>query len=96
MAAPAQHSVACAIRGPLARSDLPGLCRRASALLERSGAQELVCDASHIEANVVAVEALARLQLVALRRGCRARLGPASTELLALRDFLGLRDVLPL
>jgi ABC-type transporter Mla MlaB component len=96
MAAPAQHSVACAIRGPLMRRDLPGLCRRVATLLERSGAKELVCDVSHIEADAVAVEALARLQLVALRHGCHARLGPASKELLALRDFMGLREVLRL
>jgi ABC-type transporter Mla MlaB component len=96
MAAPAPQSVACTIRGPLLRADLSGLCRRASRLLERSGADELVCDVSHIAADAVAIEALARLQLVARRRGCVARVHVPSTELQVLRDFMGLREVLPL
>jgi ABC-type transporter Mla MlaB component len=95
MAAEAPQSVACAIRGPLVRADLPGLCRRASRLLDRSSAGELVCDVGGINADAVAVEALARLQLVAWRRGCHTRLHDASEELLALRDFMGLREIVP-
>ena len=95
MAAEAPQSVACAIRGPLVRADLPGLCRRASLLLDRSSAGELVCDVGGISADAVAVEALARLQLVARRRGCRTRLHDASEELLALRDLMGLREIVP-
>jgi len=41
------------------------------------------------------VDALARLQLAAHRRGCRIRLVHASAELLALVRFMGLEDVLP-
>jgi hypothetical protein len=96
MAAPAPQSVGCAIRSPLVRGDLPGLCRRATRLLDRSGARELVCDVRHIHADVVAIEALARLQLVARRRGCRARVQSASRELVALRDFMGLGELIPL
>jgi ABC-type transporter Mla MlaB component len=96
MAAPAPQSVACTVRGPLVRADLPGLCRRAAGLLDGSGAGELVCDVRHIDADAVAIEALARLQLTARRRGCRTRVQRASKELLALRDFMGLREVLPL
>jgi hypothetical protein len=55
----------------------------------------LVCDVGGIGADAVAVEALARLQLLARRRGCRTRLHDASEELLALRDFMGLREILP-
>jgi ABC-type transporter Mla MlaB component len=95
MAAPAPQSVACAIRGPLVRADVPGLCRRATRLLDRSGANELLCDVSQIKADAVAVEALARIQLSARRRGCRARLRDPSSELLALRDLMGLREALP-
>jgi hypothetical protein len=95
MAAEAPQSVACAIRGPLVRADLPGLCRRASRLLDRSSAGELVCDVGGISADAVAVEALARLQLVARRHGCHTRLQDASAELLALRDFMGLREIVP-
>jgi ABC-type transporter Mla MlaB component len=95
MAAPAPQTVACAIRGPISRADLPGLCRRASRLLERTGAEVLVCDVSHVAPDAVTVEALARLQLAARRHGCRARIGSASSELLVLVDFMGLRDVVP-
>ena len=40
------------------------------------------------------VDALARLQLAARRRGCCIRLYDASPELLELLDFMGLSDVL--
>jgi len=47
-----------------------------------------------VGADAVAVDALARLALVARRRGCAVRLCGASEELLALVAFLGLADVL--
>jgi ABC-type transporter Mla MlaB component len=43
----------------------------------------------------VTVDALARLQLAARRHGCTVRLQNASSELLELVSFMGLRDVLP-
>jgi hypothetical protein len=43
----------------------------------------------------VTVDALARLQLAAHRRGCKVRLRGASSELVELVTFMGLRDVLP-
>jgi ABC-type transporter Mla MlaB component len=47
-----------------------------------------------VERDGVTVDALARLQLGAQRSGCRVRLRNASSELLELVDFMGLRDVL--
>jgi len=47
------------------------------------------------DADVVTVDALARLQLEANRLGCRMRLRDASAELLELVAFMGLADVLP-
>jgi ABC-type transporter Mla MlaB component len=82
------------VRGPIARDDLPGLCERVCALLERSGATVAFCDVRGVDADVVAVDALARLQLAARRHGCRVRLRHASEELLELLAFMGLRDVL--
>jgi ABC-type transporter Mla MlaB component len=41
------------------------------------------------------VDALARLQLAARRRGCRVRLLGASAELLDLVSLIGLGEVLP-
>jgi ABC-type transporter Mla MlaB component len=89
------RSIAFAIRGPIARADLPGLCRRVCELLERSGAELAVCDVRSVDADAVTVDALARLQLAARRHGCQVRLRHASTELRALLAFMGLRDVLP-
>jgi STAS domain-containing protein len=95
MAASARQTVAFAIRGPIERTDLPGLCERVCSLLELSGADVAVCDAHGIEPDAVTADALARLQLAAGRRGCQVRLRNASTDLLDLLLFMGLRDVLP-
>jgi ABC-type transporter Mla MlaB component len=95
MAAPAPQPVAFAIRGPIARADLPGLCKRVCALLESNDADVVVCDVHGVEPDAVTVDALARLQLAARRHECRVRLCSASSELLELLAFMGLRDVLP-
>jgi len=89
-----QTTITFGIRGPLARSDLPGLCDRVCALLDRSHATVALCDVSGIAADAVAVDALARLQLAARRHGCTVRLRGASPELLELVAFMGLQDVL--
>src|SRR5436190_21809121 len=94
MAASAPQTLACAIRGPVERVDLPGLCRRICRLLEDSGANILVCDVSEVEPDAAAVDALARIRLAARRHGCEARLSSASTELVDLLRFTGLRDIL--
>ena len=95
MAAPAPQTVVFAIDGPIARSDLPGLCERVCALLEGSRAELALCDVSGVEPDGVTIDALARLQLAARRHGCQVRLRHASSELLELLAFMGLRDVLP-
>ena len=83
-----------AVHGPIARSDLRGLCDRVCALLGSSGSDVALCDVRGVEPDAVTVEALARLQLGALRHGCDVRLRNASEELLELVAFMGLRDVL--
>jgi ABC-type transporter Mla MlaB component len=95
MAASGPQSFSFAIRGPIARADVPGLCQRVCALLEEAGTGVVLCDVRGVEPNAVTVDALARLQLAARRRGCRVRLRYASAELLALVDFMGLRDLFP-
>jgi hypothetical protein len=57
-------------------------------------ATEVPCDVRCLEATAVTVDALARLQLAALRAGCRVSLRNASPELLELISFIGLKDVL--
>jgi ABC-type transporter Mla MlaB component len=83
------------VRGPITRSDLPGLSERICALLEQSADAEVLCDVTGVEPDAVTVDALARLQLAARRRGCQVRLRNASDELVELVCFMGLRDVLP-
>jgi ABC-type transporter Mla MlaB component len=95
MGSAAPSTVAFAIRGPIARADLPGLCDRVCALLHESGAAAVLCDVHGVEPDCVTVDALARLQLAARRYACRIRLRNASEELLDLIAFMGLTDVLP-
>ncbi len=83
------------IHGPIARSDLPGLCDRVCALLTTSGAAIARCDVRGVEPDAVTVDALARLRLAAGRHGCTVHLVNASRELLELVSFMGLADVLP-
>jgi ABC-type transporter Mla MlaB component len=93
MSATAPEPLAFAIRGPIERADLPGLCDRICALLQGSEARVVLCDVRGVEPDAVTVDALARLQLAARRHGCRVRLGYASDELRELVDFMGLTDV---
>jgi ABC-type transporter Mla MlaB component len=95
MAVPAPDALSFAIRGPIARADLPGLCERVCALLEANESPLAFCDVAGVAVDAVTVDALARLQLAAHRQGCRIRLVHASAELLALVRFMGLEDVLP-
>jgi ABC-type transporter Mla MlaB component len=95
MAPTESRTVTFAIWGPVWRDDLPGLCARVCALLERSDADVALCDVTGIAADAVTVDALARLQLGARRQGCTVRLQNATAELRALVAFMGLTDVLP-
>jgi ABC-type transporter Mla MlaB component len=95
MGSAAPPTVAFAIRGPIARADLPGLCDRVCALLNESGAGVVLCDVHGVEPDCVTVDALARLQLAARRYACQVRLRNASDELVELIAFMGLTDVLP-
>jgi ABC-type transporter Mla MlaB component len=94
MPTPAPQEVAFAISGPIARADLPGLCDRVCALLGE-GASVARCDVNGVEPDAVCVDALARLQLAARRRGCCVRLENASDALLELVELMGLTNVLP-
>ncbi len=94
MATSAPQTITFAIRGPIARADLPGLCDRVCALLARSSAGTAFCDVRGVDPDAVTIDALARLQLGAGRHGCQVRLRGASPELLGLVAFMGLENVL--
>lgn len=85
------------IRGPITRSDLPGLCARICRLLERrpNATVVVLCDVREVDPDAVTVDALARLQLAARRHGCRVRLRGVSDGLRELLAFMGLDSVLP-
>ena len=88
-------TLALHVRGPLRRPDLPGLFSRVCAQMAAADPRVVLCDVSECEADVVALSALARLQLAARRRGCEVRLVGASGEMLALVGLLGLSEALP-
>jgi ABC-type transporter Mla MlaB component len=94
MAAPAKRSIATAIYAPLRPDDLPGLFARTCALLDSSACELLSCTVAGLDADAVAVEALARVALAARRHGCAVVLQDASEELLALVALIGLSEVL--
>jgi ABC-type transporter Mla MlaB component len=93
--APAEGAV-LVLGGPLVRADLPGVCARLRRLLERTPTAVVFCDVSAVPTDVVLVEALARLQLTARRRGAQLRVRGASCALQQLIAFVGLSGVLPL
>ena len=94
MPTPGPHEVAFAIRGPIRRADLPRLCDRVCAVLAESTAVVVDCDVAGADPDAVTVDAVARLQLAATRRGCAVRLRSASEPLLELVDVMGLTHVL--
>ena len=87
-------TIAFTITGPITRNDLEGLCDRVCNLLGSSEAGVVVCDVTGVEPNAVTVDALARLQLGARRRGCTIHLRGASDGLMELVEFMGLENVL--
>ena len=94
MAVTEPRTITFAIWGPIRREDLVGLCDRVCALLDRSAAQLAFCDVRGIHPDAVTVDALARLQLGAKRRGCTVSLRNASDDLRDLVAFMGLTAVL--
>jgi anti-anti-sigma regulatory factor len=94
-AIPARGVNGLVLSGALTPADAAALCERARLELERSGAEELVCDVAALtRPDAGTIEALARLQLTARRLGRRMRLRDPTPELAGLLDLFGLADVL--
>ena len=75
--------------------DVPGLCIRLHELLSQNGTTSVVCDVRDIIApDAESVDALARLQLAARRRGGQLRLRNASSQLIELLVLGGLEGAL--
>jgi ABC-type transporter Mla MlaB component len=93
MAVPVPAEISLALRDALVPGDLPGLSERLCRLIV-PGVRTVFLDVRVARADALTVDALARLQLLAKRRGCQVRLRGASRELRALVAFMGLTDVL--
>ncbi len=98
-APPSQPTAGFVVRGPIKRSDLPGLTERVCALLagNRDSASPcpiVHCDVADVSPDAPTVEALARLHLAGRRYGVQVRLRNAAPELLDLVAFMGLGEVL--
>ena len=76
------------------RPGMPAACERLRTLVGVTDADVVVCDVGELGADLVAVEALARLRLEARRLGCGLRLRRAPRGLEQLVAFCGLCDVL--
>jgi hypothetical protein len=73
-------------------ADVVVACARLRALAAGEGVERVACDVSALAAELAAVDALARLALVARRVGCPLRVRRASPELRDLVEFCGLTE----
>ena len=79
---------------PISPDDLSTLCERLAALLSGQAVRVVLCDVTALTgADLVAVDCLARLQLVARRNGGRIRLTNAGGQLVGLLRLAGLTGV---
>jgi len=77
----------------VSRADVTAACERLRALAGGEDV-EVSCDVSELAAEVAAVDALARLALVARRLGCPLKVRRASPELRDLVELCGLTAAL--
>lgn len=91
-------SAALVVSGRVTRAGVPRLCAELEAILAASSADVVDCDVGGItEPSLAAVEAIARLSVVARRAGGRRlRLCHVPPELRSLLDLVGLADVVGL
>jgi anti-anti-sigma regulatory factor len=87
--------IVVSIEGPIARAGIPALCERVHAALASSDLALVVCDVGGVvRPDVVVVEALARMQLTAMRLGCGFLLRDVTGDLADLLGLMGLAGVL--
>jgi STAS domain len=94
---PGPRTVVVVVDGPFSRRGIAGLCARAGRLLATGEIDLITYDVGSVtEPDVMAIEALARLQLTARRIGGSIQVRHASGELRDLLDMVGLCGVVPL
>jgi ABC-type transporter Mla MlaB component len=85
------------LRGCIERCDLDLVCERAGELMSASDGSVVVCEVGGLErSDIVAVDAIARVQVIARRLGRELRLKNATIELRDLIGLAGLDDVVAL
>ena len=95
-ASPDDDTLVLVLSGRVAPADLPELVARARALLESDPHRRIVCDVGAlVEPDAATVDAIARLQLAARRRGRDVSLVRASARLQKLLSFCGLDEAIP-
>jgi ABC-type transporter Mla MlaB component len=91
-----RRDVVLAVRGRITDETVPLWCARVADLLADPAVGGITCDLSGVvRPDVRALDALARMQLVARRLGRTIRLRHASADMCALLSLAGLTDVLP-
>jgi ABC-type transporter Mla MlaB component len=84
------------VEGSLDAAAIPGLGERLASLIQRSGTDLVTCDVGVLDScDLVVIDALARMELIARRLGCTVQVSRASDQLVELIAFAGLQEVLP-
>ena len=93
MADPAARTLTFALRGALARDELPAFADGIGRRLETAQPTIALVDVAGLDADAVSLEALALLALHARRAGCRIRLHGCSNRLRAMIELAGLGEL---
>jgi anti-anti-sigma regulatory factor len=89
-------AISFALGATVTRADVPALCADLTELLSARDGDLVICDVTEVaRPDVVTVEALARLRLVARRHDRRLVVAGAGPVLLRLVGLLGLDEALP-
>lgn len=89
-------TITLVLRGPIARDDIAALCERLRIVLDDDPGPVTFDIRELAPPDAAAIEALARLQLTALRLGHRIRLRNGRGELEDLLALVGLVELLPM
>jgi hypothetical protein len=95
LAASKPSSIAFTVGRRVTGADIALLCDALRTRLDAGRLDVVVCDVGAlVDPDAATVDALARMQLICRRLGCRLQLEHACPELCELIDFMGLRGPL--
>lgn len=87
-------AIVIALSAAIAPADIPGLCQSAVALIRATQGGAVVCDVGAVtDPDAAALDAVARLQLTAMRAGRELRLRHACDGFQELIALAGLSEV---